>query len=164
MTKCFVILSFVALLFSGCGSSSEEAAIEKQIKEATGSDADVSITEDGISIRGKTDVGAFSIRSGEGTEIPENFPADVFVYKPSKIGSYMNAPKGQTLNLYTDDAVKKVREAYRSEMANKGWKEESSLNMGLQTVLSYSKEDREIQIDITSSEDKTDIMVIVLNH
>jgi hypothetical protein len=148
-------------MLAGCGRRTNEEAIEKQIEQATGSDADVDISGDSYKIRGKTEDGEFSIASGEGTEIPKDFPDDVLIYRPSSVKMSMNGPEGQSLTLTSSDDSKKILETYKRDMTAKGWSEQASMNMGKQLMLSYKKGDRAANVTIMPSDDETQIMLIV---
>ncbi len=161
MAKYIICLLCLILMLAGCGKSPEEKAIEKAVEKSTGADAEVDLSNKGMKISGKTEEGAFSLSTGEGTEIPKDFPSDVLVYRPSKVGSAMNMSEGQSIALTTSDDSKKVEEAYKREMATKGWAEEASINMGTQTMLAYKKDDRIANITIVPSDDETQIMLII---
>lgn len=161
MTKYIVCVSCLILMLTGCGGRPDEAIIEEQIEQATGSDADVDISGDSYQISGETEDGAFSLSSGEGTEIPEDFPGDVPIYSPSTVSMSMNVPEGQSLTLTTGDDSKKIVEFYKGEMVANEWSEQASMNMGSQSILSYKKDDRVANITIVPSDDETQIMLIV---
>jgi hypothetical protein len=90
MAKYIICLLCLALMLAGCGKSAEEKAIEKAVEKSTGAGAEVDLSDKGMKISGKTEEGAFSLSTGEGTEIPKDFPADVLIYNPSKVGTAMN--------------------------------------------------------------------------
>jgi hypothetical protein len=161
MAKYIICLSCLMLMLAGCGRSTNEAIIEKQIEEATGSDADVDISGDSFKISQKTEDGEFSVSSGEGTEIPEDFPDDVLIYRPSSVKMSMNVPEGQSLTLISGDDSKKILETYKREMTAKGWSEQASMNMGSQLMLTYKKEDRIANVTIAPSDGESQIMLIV---
>ena len=110
MTKYIIGLSFLILMLAGCSGSTGEQVLESQIEQQTGSDADVDISGGNINISGETEDGAFSLSSGEGTAVPEDFPDDVPVYSPSSVESAMVMPEGLSLTLKTDDDREKVEE------------------------------------------------------
>jgi len=161
MTKYIIGLSFLILMLAGCGGSTDERALERQIEQQTGSDADVDISGDNINISGATEDGAFSLSSGEGTLVPEDFPDDVLIYRPSSVESAMVMPEGVSLTLKTNDEREKVEEAYKSEMADKGWSEQASIDMGTQSMLAYKKGERAANITIVPSDGMTQILIIV---
>lgn len=160
MTKYIICLFCLVFMLAGCGGSSEEA-IERSVEKATGEDADVDLSDEGMKITGKTEEGAFSLSSGEGVEIPKDFPNDVLIYRPSKVNMAMNMPEGQSITMTTSDDSKKVEETYKREMTAKGWSEQASMNMGTQSMLMYEKEDRAANITITPEGGETQITVIV---
>ncbi len=149
MTKPNVaLLLCLVLLIVGCKKSSEERAVERQIEKATGEKADVDISEKGVRITGKSEGEEFTITAGERTEIPEDFPSDVFVYQPSKAVMAMKIPEGHTLTLQTTDDRSKVVRTYREGMKARGWSEKAVMEMDHQTVLVYEKKDRTASINI----------------
>ena len=161
MAKYIICLLCLVFMLAGCGKSPEEKAIEKAVEKSTGSDAKVDLSDKGMQISGKTEEGAFSLSTGEGTEIPKDFPADVLVYRPSKVGAAMNMPEGQSLTLTTSDDSTKVGETYKREMTAKGWSEQASMNMGAQSMLVYEKEERVAHITIAPMDGETQITVMV---
>jgi hypothetical protein len=161
MTKYIIGLSCLLLIFAGCGGNTGERALERQIEQQTGSDADVDISGNNFNITGKTEDGAFSLSSGEGTEVPEGFPDDVLIYRPSSVESAMVMPEGLSLTLKTDDGDEEIGEAYKSEMIAKGWSEQASIDMGGQSMLAYKKGDRAANITIVPSDEGTQIHIIV---
>lgn len=157
----FILLLCVILLAVGCGKSSEEQAIEKQIEEATGADADVDLSKKGMKVTGETEGGKYTVTTGGETEIPKDFPADVFIYRPSKAIMAMTIPEGHSIALTTRDDRSEVFNAYRREMKAKGWSEETSMNIGPQSVIVYEKNDRAANISIVPSGEALQINVTV---
>jgi hypothetical protein len=145
----------------GCGKEVQESVVEKKIEQATGGDADVEMSDDGMKITGKTDEGEYAITSGEEAEIPDGFPSDVFIYRPSKAVMAMKVPRGHSISLTTLDDKDKVVETYKKEMEGEGWSEEGSMNMDSHTMLVYEKDGRNASVNILPSEDKVQINVTV---
>ena len=161
MAKYIICLLCLVLMLAGCGKSAEEKAIEKAVEKSTGAGAKVDLSNKGMKISGKTEEGAFSLSTGEGTEIPKDFPADVLIYNPSKVGTAMNMPEGKSLVLTTTHVSTKVVETYKREMTAKGWSEQASMNMGAQSMLVYEQGDRIAHITIAPMDDETQITVMV---
>jgi hypothetical protein len=165
MLRLVCIACCLMLLVAGCGGSSDEAAMEKRmeekIEEATGADAEVDMSDKGMKVKGQTEGGEFSLTSGEEIEIPEEFPEDVFIYRPSKALVAMKVPEGHSLSLTTKDETSKVVETYKSEMQANGWSQEGSMNMGDQFTLMYKKGDRIAAVSIGPSDDMTQITLTV---
>jgi uncharacterized protein YuzE len=137
----FCLLCLV-LLVGACGERAREEAMEKKIEKATGADAQVDLSKEGMKVTGKTDEGEYELTAGEETEIPEDFPDDVFIYSPSKTIMAMKVPKGHSVSLLTKDDKSKVVEAYKHEMEAKGWAQQTSVEMGDKTMLTYKKNGR----------------------
>jgi hypothetical protein len=149
------------LIVAGCGKSSEEKAMEQKIEEATGADAEVDLSKKGMKVTGETEDGKYTVSAGESTEIPKDFPADVFIYRPSKAVVAMKIPEGHSIALTTRDDQSKVLSAYAREMKAKGWSEGASVSMGPQSVLVYEKNERAANISIVPSGEGVQINVTV---
>lgn len=160
MTKYIICLAGGILLLSGCGNNAGETALEKQIEKETGADADVDISKDRMHITGETEDGSFSLSSGEGIQIPDNFPSDILIYKPSELKATIDTPNGQSLTFATADDVDTVIGAYKREMKAEGWAEKASMNMGQQSMLVYQKSNRAVQITAGQSGGQTQILLL----
>jgi len=161
MTR-FVCLAFCFfLVVAGCGGSADEEAAEKRIEAATGGEAEVDVSEGSMEVKGRTDEGEYSMRAGEKTEIPEDFPGDVFIYQPSEASMSMKVPEGQSLTLTTPDDRAKVMETYKEKMEANGWSEEGSMNMGGQMMLVYKKGGRVANVSTVETDGKTQITLTV---
>jgi len=161
MTRYVICILCLMFILAGCGKEVQESAMEKKIEQATGGDVDVDLSDDGMKITGKTEEGEYAITSGEETEIPEDFPSDVFIYRPSKAVMAMKVPDGYSVTLTTKDDKEKVVEAYKEEMQAKGWSEEGSMNMGSHSMLIYVKDGRNANINVIPSDDGVQINVMV---
>lgn len=162
MTRFLFCIFFSIVLATGCGERAEEKAIEKKIEKTTGAEADVDLSKKGMKITGETEDGKYTLTTGGETEIPKNFPDDVFIYRPSKAIMAMKIPEGYSITLTTRDKQSKVLSAYRQEMKLKGWSEETSMSMGPQSVLVYKKNDRAANISIVTSDKALQINVMVI--
>ena len=153
---CAVACSLVAYI--GCGKKAEEKVIEKIIEKESGGKADVDISDESISI--KTEDGEATLHAGENVKLPADFPKDILVYKGADVKMTMEVPQGKSVTFLTKDDVSKVAEAYKKEMAGKGWKKEMAMDMGEQTSLIFKKDERMAQIMIGKEDDKTMINII----
>ena len=160
--KRFVLCVFFSIVLAiGCGQSADERAVEEQIEQATGAEADVDISNEGMRIRGETEGGEYTVTTGEETEITNDLPEDVFIYRPSKTIMAMKMPEGYSIALTTGDKRSEVLSTYREEMKAKGWSDETSMNMGAQSVLVYEKDGRAANISIVPSDKGLQINVTV---
>jgi outer membrane lipoprotein-sorting protein len=155
------IIFCLLLLVSGCGGSADEEAVEKKIEDATGGEAEVDLSEGTVEVKGKTEEGEYAMTTGEETEIPDDFPGDVFIYKPSTAVMAMMVPEGHSLTLITKDDQTKVMEAYKTEMEKNGWAREGSMDMGGHMMLVYKKDGRMANVTVMKADGKTQINVTV---
>ncbi|MFH2046266.1 MAG: hypothetical protein ABIK92_14080 [Pseudomonadota bacterium] len=157
-----VLLSILFII--GCGEKAEEKMIEKQIKKATGSDANVDISDNKINIVSSTKEGKFSMSMGESVEIPKDFPTDIFIYKPSETVAAIKMPEGFSISLKTGNDITKVTASYQKKMKSEGWSEKASMNFSGQQVLVYEKENRNANISIASTEGETNITLTIVKN
>ena len=145
-----------------CGSENAvEDAMEQQIEEETGGDANVDI--DGDAVRIETDDGTFETGSAS---LPENWPEDVSVYPEGKVtySAVMNpstGDSGMAFVITTNDSVEDVTDYYKDQLPADGWTMEAAMEAGTMVVLGGSKGERKVSLMITGSEDQTSVTVSV---
>jgi hypothetical protein len=161
MKTLVICVLFSIVLVIACGKSAQEEAVEKQIEKAPGAQADVDISKKGMKITGESEGGKYTVSTGEETELPKDFPEDIFIYRPSKTIMAMKMAEGYSIALTTGDDRSKVLSAYREEMKARGWSNETSMSMGTQSVLVYEKDDRAANINIVPSDKGVQINVTV---
>jgi len=159
MKKLLFCLLALILIAGACGESAREEAIEKKIEAATGADAEVDISKKQVKVTGETEEGEYALTSGEDVEIPEDFPSDVFIYRPSTTVMAMKVPEGHSVTLTTGDDKSKVVQACKREMEASGWTEEGSMVMGDKTMLMYKKDGRVAGINMGPSDKGLHIVV-----
>lgn len=184
MNKLLLTVSLATCIAAmGCGRKSEEELAEKLIERSLGKDgvathvdiadgkmsftatdpegkkSKISMSEAGVTIDGED--GATSFASGAAAKVPKNFPEDVLVYPGCEIISSMTLPEGFNLILKSKDAADKVVARYKAEMADKGWKEDASINMGNQSILTYKKDNRTASLMIGSEDNTAQIALTV---
>lgn len=153
-----------AVLFSiGCGKKVEdkvgEKILEKIIENKSNGAAKVDLAKGTMKI--ESDQGTISVASGGSAKIPDNFPSDVFVYKPATIGSVVEAQQGVTLAMKTTKEIGEVTEAYKTAMTGKGWKQKSAADMGTYSMLVYEKDKRTTTIAVSKQRDSLNILLNV---
>ena len=157
MTRFLFCLFFSIVFLTGCG----ERAEEKKIEQATGTKADVNLSNKKMKITGETENGKYTVTAGEETEIPADFPDDVFIYRPSEVVMAMKVPEGYSLTLTSSDDRSKILDTYRQKMHTNGWTEQTSMSMGPQSMLVYRKNDRTASISVITSEKALQINLVV---
>jgi len=148
-------------MLAGCGKTPEQTAVEEKIEDSTGVDTQVDLQKNEMPITGETEKGKYTASSGEGAEIPKDFPADVFIYSPSRVMTAMDMPKGGVLGLTTADDVPTIAETYKREMTARSWSEQSAVKNGERLMLVYEKEERIANITIGAKDGAAQIMVTV---
>jgi hypothetical protein len=124
------------LLLAGCAEKSDEQVIETQPDKYTASIDRL-------------------------VEIPEDFPADVYIYPRSNAIDASKTAKAYSLTLSTNHEVPRIAETYRRQMMINGWSIEASTISGAESLLAYSKEDRVANVVIGPANGKVHIKVTV---
>ena len=124
------------LLLAGCGEKAEEQIMETQAVKYTAS-------------------------INRLVEIPEDFPADVYIYPRSNAIDATKTGKSYSLTLSTNHEVPRIAETYRRQMTIKGWSLEAATTGGTESLLAYTKEDRVANVVISPAKDKVHIKVTV---
>jgi hypothetical protein len=156
----FCLLCLV-LVLTGCGKAPEQTATEKKIEDSSGVDTKVDLQKNDMTASGEAGKEKRTISSGEGAEIPKDIPDDVYIYRPSRVMTAMDTPKGTSLGLTTDDDVPTVAQTYKREMTTRNWSEQTSMKEGERWMLGYQKEERIANIAIGSMGGAAQIMVTV---
>jgi len=173
MTK-FNLLIVVAVFFlslSACssGKSDEEKAedmTESIIEMATGKDVDVNISEDSesgsITLKGE-DGEEVSFSANE-TELPDDFPSDIYIVKGTIQGvGAMSSADGQvvTFGVLTDKDFSEVAAKLKKEMESNGWKNTMDMNQDKTSMQMYTKDDKSATITVAKQTDGTEVAYMV---
>ncbi len=148
-------IAFVAafLLLSICACS--------RTRTVTTRDGSVTVTDTGkeqatVKINGKD--GQTSVEMNSGKAVTD-YPSDVPLYPGKTALDVKSAEKhARSLSIQSSDSPDKIANFYKSELAGKGWKTESSIVAGPMTMFTASKDTRELVIQIMLADGKTTIM------
>ena len=158
----FIIFAAIMVVF-GCGEKIEEKAaeevMEKVIESNMGGNAEIDLKEN--SLRIQTEEGEMTMTAGDSVKLPTDFPKDVFLYKGADLNTAMELPQGFNLMFQTKDDPSKVSEAYLTEMEEEGWAKEMSMDMGGSKMMVFKKDERMVNVTITSDEEVTQIALSV---
>ncbi|MBN2302598.1 MAG: hypothetical protein JXN60_08785 [Lentisphaerae bacterium] len=146
--KIFCVLAMIAGITSvtlGCGKKAENA------------DYSVDAQEGQVTVKTKQGTATFSTE--QKGNAPSDFPKDFQIYKGAGIVGSIDTPDGTMLTLSTKDAPQKVVEFYKKAMPKKGWTEEGVTAFGAQTVLSYSKGERNASVMVAAAEGATQVIL-----
>ena len=124
------------LLFAGCGEKVEKQTVEAQADKYT-----VSIDRP--------------------IKIPQDFPADVYIYPRSNAIDTAKTEEAISLTLSTNHEVPRITETYRRQMTMKGWSLETETTGRKESLFAYSKDDRIANIVISPVKEKVHIRVTV---
>ena len=162
LMRYFIMFAAIMVIF-GCGEEGEEKVAEKVMEKALeanmGGNAEVDIEKD--SLRIQTKEGEMTMTAGDSVKLPSDFPKDVFLYKGADLNTAMELPEGFNLMFQTKDDTSKVSEAYLTGMEAKGWSKEMSMDMGGRKMMVFKKDERMVNVAITSDEEVTQITLTV---
>ena len=152
------VLLAVCLLFAAAACSRSHSI--------TTADGKVSYQEKGkdagtVTVTGKD--GKTATMSFNENKVPGDYPKDVPVYSPSKVVMSQSAGEKNThtLMLESEDAADKVVDFYKKGLDSNGWKTESTMTTAQLTILTATKEKRELSLQITDNGGKRGVMQVV---
>lgn len=158
-----MVLAGLVVLIAGCGKKASETATEKAMEsamKAQGQDANVNVDSNTVQI--STKEGAMSF--GEGTKLPDNWPDDVPVYKGLKLVSSVASGDGFSIQGTTPDAQDKVAAYYKEQAEKGGWTEDTTMTQAQMVMLSYTKENRGLNVMISGEDSETSVSINVSNE
>ena len=172
----------MALSLAGCGEKASEKMIEEALEAETGTDVDVDISGDSITISG-TDVeggtfhidadgetgtytsaeGELRVQAGDDVELPADFPEDVPTYAGMKLISAMTDSSQDAIMITatTSDPMDKVTDHFKREAVANGWAETMSMPAGDMMMLQFSKNDRALSVAVMKQGQDTTIQLTV---
>ncbi|NQT94779.1 MAG: hypothetical protein HQ559_18630 [Lentisphaerae bacterium] len=152
-----IVTTCLLILVVGCGRKSGETAMEKALEKAlelkSGGEAQVDISEDGVSIR--TAGEELIMTRGKAAKLPADFPSDVLVYKKARIETAVQSGSGTMLSLRSKDDPAKIIAAYKDSMSGDGWTQQTSMDMGSQQMAIFAKDDRITTVVVSPDDDST---------
>jgi len=96
-------------------------------------------------------------------KVPDDYPKDVPIYSPAKVVMSQSASEKNTRNLMLEsaDAADQIVAFYKKGLDGNGWKTESTMTTAQLTVLTATKEQRQVVLQITDSDGKRGIMQVL---
>lgn len=80
-------------------------------------------------------------------KIPDGFPSDVPIYKPSDVIVGLKVSKGYNVTLTTNDSAQTVADFYKTQLPKNGWTaEDTSAVFNTNVVQAYTKADQTLQV------------------
>jgi hypothetical protein len=97
-----------------------------------------------------------------GGKMPDDYPKDVPVYEGTKVILTQSASEKHMhqLVLESADPVDKIADYYKKGLDGNGWKIDGTMNMGGMNMVTASKENRQVIVQISDSKDKRSISQI----
>lgn len=129
VTRFYLGLFFLILILTGCGEDAEEQIIETQVDK-------------------------YTVPIDKPVEIPEDFPADVYIYPRSNAIDVSKTMKAYSLTLSTSHEVQRITETYRRQMMTKGWSIEAATTSGTDSLFAFTKEGRVANVVIGPAKEK----------
>lgn len=161
LAKAAIIISSLIMLISIISVGFFVYAIQKAAK-----DNGVNVNNGSVTIQGK-DGNSASI--GGNAQIPNGFPSDVPIYKPSEVVASSKANGSYGVSLLTNDSLQKVTDYYNSELPKQGWQsseDTGQFNLSGGSVATFTKGNQTLGVIMASdnkSGSKTSITLTVGN-
>jgi len=130
---------------------------EKSIETDEGT---VTIDRDDQTVTFSADGEKFEMKTGEGVELPKDFPKDVLIYPGATLLTSMTSAEGVMVSSQSTADATEVVAFYREKMAGEGWTVEAEMNMGPQRIISFAKGDRQLTVTAASEGDETIISLM----
>lgn len=154
----------IGISMTACTETVAEKAAEKAVESKTGGKVKIDSKKGSVEIKGKD--GEIKIGANK---LPDDFPDDLPIYKPSKIQTSMNntiqGKKTYAATLSTEDGFEAVVDFYKKKLTDNGWTEASSFSSGegdtQLTTLGYEKGDAIATVVISKADGQTQIGI---NH
>jgi hypothetical protein len=98
-----------------------------------------------------------------GGKVPDDYPKDVPLYEGTKVIMSNSASEkhARHLILESKDPADKIAEFYKKGLDSSGWKVEGTMNMGGMNMFTATKENRQLVVQISDSNDKRSISQIL---
>ncbi|MFO0862211.1 MAG: DUF4190 domain-containing protein [Candidatus Saccharibacteria bacterium] len=115
-------------------------------------DNGVNVNNGSVNVTGKN---GESLSVGN-AKVPDGFPSDVPIYKPSDVILSLKTKEGYNVTLATSDSAQQVSDYYQTQMVNNGWtKDDTGAVFNANVVQSYSKGDSQVELLIGSNSKST---------
>ncbi|NOS68117.1 MAG: hypothetical protein HOO67_07220 [Candidatus Peribacteraceae bacterium] len=159
-TTTAVTIASALLLLPACGRKAAENAMEQQIRQETGGDADVDMNADG-SMQVTTKDGTYNAGNNQ---LPEDWPTDAPIYAGAKIqfsgsANGTTGKPGSAAVLTTSDSAADVVTYYKAELAKQGWTISSTMEAQGTSIFGATKGTRALSLLIGSAEGQTSITI-----
>jgi len=159
-TATILCLSSTSILLSACSQRLTGSAMERQIEQETGGNADVDVDADG-SMQVKTEDGTYNAGNNQ---LPEDWPEDAPIYAGSTIqfSGSANATTGQpgaAVVLSTADSAADVMTFYKGELKKQGWTVTSTMEAQGTTIMGATKGTRALSLMVGSTNGQTSITI-----
>lgn len=94
-----------------------------------------------------------------GGSLPADYPKDAPVYRDAKvvIAQTISEKNGRHVMLETSDPAAKVVDYYKKELDVNGWKVDASMDMGGMNMMTASKDNRQLVVQVTGDANKRSI-------
>lgn len=156
-----IILVAIGFLFSGCTKKVAEKTTEKIIEKNVGSEANVDLKNDQLTI--ETEQGVY--QAGEQVSLPDGFPDDVYVIDGNIVAAMaMAEEQGYSVSVVTNKSVSEVKSEYEEKLKAADWNINLRMDYGESATLSATKANRTVSVSATASSDGTTVTIVTGNN
>lgn len=156
-----IILVAIGFLFSGCTKKVAEKTTEKIIEKNVGSEANVDLNNDQLTI--ENEQGVYQV--GEKVSLPDGFPDDVYVIDGNIVAAMaMTEDQGYSVSVVTNKSVSEVKSEYEEKLKSADWNINLRMDYGESATLSATKANRTVSVSATASNDGTTVTIVTGNN
>jgi len=96
-------------------------------------------------------------------KVPDDYPKDVPIYSPAKVvmSQSISEKNARTLMLESTDAADKLVDFYKKGLDGNGWKTESTMTTAQLTILTTTKDRKQVLLQISDNGAKRSVMQVV---
>ncbi len=115
-------------------------------------DNGVNVNNGSVNVTGKN---GESLSVGN-AKIPDGFPSDVPIYKPSDVILSLKTKEGYSVTLATNDSAQQVVDYYKSQLASNGWVAgDNEINFGAGSAQTFTKGNNQLVVTIANNQNSS---------
>lgn len=141
------LLTIGSFALTGCGQNAAENRVETIIEQENGGNVDIDLSGDVLHYT----INGNSLQVGENTDMPANFPSDVYRADGKVVSSLSNTGENTYwMVIETPKTAEETNTLYQAELVKNGWEITATGNFGSMVSITAEKENRLLAVLITT--------------
>lgn len=158
-----VIAALLSIGFAGCSNPADEAAerlTEELVEGAGGGEVDVDIDDETITL---SDEEGNEFSAGEGSTIPDTWPAEVPLYEGGQLMFATVQAEGTASALWeTDESVESASQNYDDVLTAAGYSLDQEASMAGAEMRTYTGNNLMVNVTVAEGDGVTDVTIAVM--